>query len=180
MHMFKKLLALTLACLLALPCVVALEWKEVLTCGDYKYTINGDGSATIIKYNGNESDLTIPAKLDGYAVTAIGYETFAWCDSLTSIAIPDGVTSIGDSAFYYCKSLTSITIPDGVTSIGEYAFYYCESQTSITIPESVTSIGKHAFQSCSNLNLTVSPDSYAEKYAKNQGIPYVYSDGSEG
>ena len=155
--MFKKLLALTLACLLALPCGVALEWKEVLTCGDYKYTINGDGSATIIKYNGNESDLTIPAKLDGYAVTAIGYETFAWCDSLTSIAIPDGVTSIG-----------------------EYAFYYCESQTSITIPESVTSIGKHAFQSCSNLNLTVSPDSYAEKYAKNQGIPYVYSDGSEG
>ena len=132
--MFKKLLVLTLACLLALPCGVALEWKEVLTCGDYKYTINGDGSATIIKYNGNESDLTIPAKLDGYAVTAIGYETFAWCDSLTSI----------------------------------------------TIPESVTSIGKHAFQSCSNLNLTVSPDSYAEKYAKNQGIPYVYSDGSEG
>ena len=132
--MFKKLLVLTLACLLALPCGVALEWKEVLTCGDYKYTINGDGSATIIKYNGNESDLTIPAKLDVYAVTAIGYETFAWCDSLTSI----------------------------------------------TIPESVTSIGKHVFQSCSNLNLTVSPDSYAEKYAKNQGIPYVYSDGSEG
>ena len=58
------------------------------------------------------------------------------------------VTSIGEMAFYFCESLTSITIPDGVTSIGEIAFYYCESLTSITIPDSVTSIGYEAFKGC--------------------------------
>ena len=89
-------------------------------------------------------------KFDG-DVTSIGEEAFGYCESLTSITIPDSVTSIGGGAFYYCESLTSVTIPDSVTSIGGGAFYSCSSLTSITIPDSVTSIGGGAFYSCSSL-----------------------------
>ena len=61
------------------------------------------------------------------------------------------VTSIGDYTFYYCESLTSVTIPNSVTSIGWYAFKGCSSLTSITIPNSVKSIGEGAFLKCSSL-----------------------------
>lgn len=50
---------------------------------------------------------------------------FKYCNSLTSIIIPDNVTSIEKQTFYNCNSLTSITIPQAVASIGESAFYWC-------------------------------------------------------
>ena len=86
-------------------------------------------------------------------VTSIGYCEFHACKNLTSIIIPDSVTSIDDSAFAYCDSLSSVTIGNGVTSIGYGAFRDCRSLTSITIPYSVTSIGKYAFNGCSGLNI---------------------------
>ena len=55
----------------------------------------------------------------------------AYCASLTSVTIPNGVTSIGDVAFDDCSSLTSVTIPGSVTSIGMCAFAYCTSLTSV-------------------------------------------------
>ena len=79
------------------------------------------------------------------SVKSIGIGAFMYCDSLTSVTIPDGVTSIGDNAFHVCTSLAAVAIPDSVISIGEYAFSNCASLTSITIPDSVTSIGDYAF-----------------------------------
>ena len=35
------------------------------------------------------------------------------------------ITMIGERAFEYCDSLTSVTIPDSVTTIGNYAFLKC-------------------------------------------------------
>lgn len=61
----------------------------------------------------------------------------------------DGVTEIRDYAFYYCDSLTSISIPDSVTIISWYAFYGCSSLASVTIPNSVTQISSSAFAQCS-------------------------------
>ena len=96
--------------------------------------------------------LIIPAIIRGKPVTSVEDDTFAVCDNLTSITIPDSVTSIGNYAFMGCTSLTSITIPDSVTKIGSYAFSNCINLTSITIYESVTSIGDYAFYDCRGLN----------------------------
>ena len=84
-------------------------------------------------------------------VTNIGDYAFFYCDSLTSITLPNSVTSIGDCAFWGCKLLTSIDIPNSVTTIGEWTFAFCDSLTSITLGNNITSIGDHAFSSCKSL-----------------------------
>lgn len=81
----------------------------------------------------------------------IADDAFKYCNTLSSVTIPDSVTSIGSGAFYDCTSLTSVTVPDSVTSIGEYAFRSCNSLESITIGNGVRSIGNKAFEYCRKL-----------------------------
>jgi len=116
-----------------------------------------------------EGAYTIPE-----GVLLIGDCAFESCNGLTNITIPDSVRSIGDNAFAYSNGLTNVTIPNNVASIGDCAFYGCGSLISVTIPASVTSIGDWAFE-CDNLTLTVTEGSVAEQYAKQNGIPYVFS-----
>lgn len=153
--MCKKLLSLLLICLLMLPCFPALaENGKALTCGDYKYTLNDDGTATINKYIGNAKALTVPTELDGHIVTRIGGSAFVGCYSLDSITLPDSLTSIGDSAFD--SFISSVIIPASVTSIGDWAFFNNRY-----------------------LTLTIPKGSYVEQYALSKAIPYVYSEESD-
>lgn len=91
-------------------------------------------------------------------VKVIGNGAFFWCESLTSINIPNSVTTIGNGAFSRCSSLISINIPNSVTTIGRGAFYICKSLTSINIPDSVTTIGRSAFWGCDNISSKIKSD----------------------
>ena len=112
--------------------IVSNEWNEA----------TGEG---VITFNGK--------------LTTIGGWAFYYCESLTSITIPDSVTTIGDAAFQCCESLTSVTIPDSVTTIGWYAFSQCFSLTSVTIGNSVTMIGVQVFYECTSLTSVTIPNS---------------------
>ncbi|MBR2742404.1 MAG: leucine-rich repeat domain-containing protein [Clostridia bacterium] len=89
------------------------------------------------------------------------------------IEIPGWIKEIPTDAFKYCKVLKEVVLPEGLTSIGDGTFFSRESLTSITIPESVTSIGDWAFYDCKNLTIRAPAGSYAEEYAKNNGIPFA-------
>ncbi len=108
------------------------------------------------------------------SMTSIVNGTFMNCTSLTNIKIPGSVAIIAKSAFSNCSSLTSIAIPDSVTVIDETVFQHCAGLTSVTIPASVTAIGADAFDGCSDgLTIYGKSGSYAEKYAKENKIPFV-------
>ena len=121
---------------------------------------------------------------------------FASCSALTRIKLPDGVTKIGDNAFNACISLTEVILPNSLRQISRYAFYGCSKLTSVKIPDGATQIGACAFLNCAELKTAIVPSSvvtignsafgdsdnltiygvkgsYAETYAKENGIPFV-------
>ena len=110
-------------------------------------------------------------------VTRIGNAAFLWNGKLRSIEIPEGVLSIGSQAFAGCDSLTEVLIPDGVTEIGHGAFECCKQLRKVRIPASVKIIkeyyGRNIFYSCDNLTVCAPAGSYAERYAKENNIPFV-------
>ena len=109
------------------------------------------------------------------SVTSIGKYAFSYCRSLANVTIPNSITQIRDGTFYNCNNLTSVIIPNSVISIGIWAFRHCNNLISIKIPNSVMSIGDNAFERCSeDLTIICNPGSYAETYAKRNGIKYAY------
>ena len=124
----------------------------------FTWTTN-NGTITITLYTGPGGAVTIPSTITGLAVTSIGKLALNYCDSLTSIVIPNSILTIGDYAFLSCANLTSVVIPDSVISIGDDAFSSCAKLTSLVIPTSVVAIGDNAFSFCGSLTNVVIPDS---------------------
>lgn len=80
--------------------------EELLAFGQWLYWVE-DGMATIAGYsNPDETNLTIPAKLDGYPVTGIGAEAFRDNAALKTLQVPTNVTRIAANAFAGREDLT--------------------------------------------------------------------------
>ncbi|ADU21677.1 leucine-rich repeat domain-containing protein [Ruminococcus albus] len=142
------------------------EEAEVLTYGDYKYKLLDDGTAEIVEYTGDcteieengTEEIEIPSELNGAIVTSIGYHAFFCHMELGSITLPKDLKNIGDGAFKDCNGLSSIVIPDGVECIGDDAFRSCRVLSSVTFSKNLKYIGKEAFRYCSCLHDIVIPD----------------------
>lgn len=116
-----------------------------VTC---QYQCSGDN------YAGIES-LSVPAmvlyKGKMYRVTTIGHGAFAYCRSLTAVALPQVLTTIGAYAFYYCSNLRAVTIAEGVTNIGDGAFALCCNLASLTCLAVKPPVGKMFVFGCVKL-----------------------------
>ena len=70
-----------------------------------------NGNAVITDVNEEISGVVaIPSEIDGYKVTAIGYDAFRSCRALTGIVIPNTMTRIGENAFAECESLQDVYV----------------------------------------------------------------------
>jgi len=123
---------------------------QVETNGNYTYMVYAN-TATITKYAGTETAVTIPAVFGVYPVTAIGDSAFSMCITITSVVIPASVITIGKLAFSYCLGLESVTFGTGVTTIGESAFFGCVKLATVLVPNNVTTINDFAFRGCTGL-----------------------------
>ena len=130
------------------------DWDYYVHYGD----TDEDEVALITRYKGTDTELEVPAEIDGYKVTGIDSYVFGYCEGLKNIILPEGVKRIEDYAFLDCDSLESITLPEGVESIGKGAFRRCVSLKNITLPEGITSIEEGVFFACSSLESITLPE----------------------
>ncbi len=121
----------------------------------FTWTIAGN-EVTITGYKGdrNVTDITVPAKIEGYPVTAIGANAFASSRYLTEINLPSTLITIGDYAFSYCSRLKNVNVPASVISLGRNAFYYCSSLTG-TMNLVDAEVSSSAFTGCRKLSVLV-------------------------
>lgn len=140
----------------------------------YAYTVLDDGaSIAITDYYGAQTELTIPAELDGYTVTEIAENTFRDRPELTKITLPDTLQRIGADAFfntgyynnaanwqenmlYIDQALISvptgaageIAIREGTVLLADNAMYNCKKITAVTLPSTIRYIGDYAMTNC--------------------------------
>lgn len=101
-------------CLLGSTQVYAAEYY-----GDFQYEDNGE-NASIYAYNGSDKEVTIPAYINGKAVTEINDYAFLLCNSVEKIIVPSTVTTIHANAFSGAGNLKSVVLASSDTQIEDF------------------------------------------------------------
>ena len=61
---------------------------------NYLYIVDENDYATLIRYLGNNTNIKVPKKIDGYIVKYIASTCYNYMENITSITIPDGIERI--------------------------------------------------------------------------------------
>lgn len=111
---------------------------------------------TITKYLGFDTEVAVPAGINGVAVRRIGAEAFIGTDKgdrkLRAITLPEGIEEIGENAFKN-NNLSRITLPESLRSIGRGAFMFQykdgmeDKSLKLSIPSGVRFIEENTFES---------------------------------
>ncbi len=141
-----------------------------LRSGGFVYRTEGS-TATIVSYEGEDTSITIPARIAGRRVAFVE-EGFLDGTSVTEVLFSEDITMIelADEVFKGNTRITHVSLPDSLTAIPDSAFEDCTALERVKLPVSLKTIGDSAFEGCSNLITTgadgesdfVLPDSVTE------------------
>jgi hypothetical protein len=113
------------------------------TSDDFEYEVTTDSSNEkyiyITDYLGDETDVVIPAVIDGIQVKGIGEKAFYEKTQITAISLPANIEWISEYAFAK-TSIETITLPEGIEKIYSGAFYGCQNLKEIKIPASLNEL----------------------------------------
>ena len=126
--------------------------------GSWEYDPADGGTVEIIRYNGSDEELVIPAEIDGNTVSGLGNACFMGNATLRKVTIPDAIVNVRNNPFAGCTKLTEIVVSidhptlatiDGVLfhkpdkRLVTYPCAFTASQ--YTVPEGIRDIGGSAF-----------------------------------
>ena len=172
---------LVLMCAFSLSVPLTVLGDTSVTSDGWVYSIESDGTACIRGYEGEETTLCLPEKVDGITAVSVGSDAFNGNVSIKRVEISGGYTSIGAHAFANCTRVSSLSIAgtvqewgsdwgtngafsgcsnlfdidfgEGLTSIGNEAFADCVLLDTVELPSSILTIGEGAFRDCSMLDV---------------------------
>ena len=129
---------------------------EYFTDAGLRYEILTDAETaekyvSIIAYDGTDSQMIIPEKLQNISVTEIGYRAFFGNEVITGVTLPSTLKRVGDRAFMY-TNVAAIDLPSGLEIIAEGAFAQMPNLTSINIPGGVKELPYMVFAQDANLS----------------------------
>ena len=114
--------------------------------GESEFVVDdGTYRCGIKAYLGNDTNITIPDKINGIEVGSINERCFK-NSNIESVTLPSSVTSIEQQAFYGCDNLKSINLSN-VKFIGTEAFTNCPSLTDNIDLSSVEMISERGLAS---------------------------------
>lgn len=98
----------------------------------------------------------------------------------STYTVPEGTEKLLPYSFCYCPNLTEVVLPEGLKTM-DTALWACQSLKTVTIPRSITSLEKNAIGYLNGApveGFTVKgySGSYAEAYAKENGLTFVSID----
>ncbi|MBE6605082.1 MAG: hypothetical protein E7639_05205 [Ruminococcaceae bacterium] len=96
------------------------DFGNVKHSADGYYYIDNGTYISLLNYDGDETRLTLPKKIDSKPVTTLENLAFVGNPWIERIEIPNSVTTIGGESFYGCKKLHSIFIPDSIVTCGDF------------------------------------------------------------
>ena len=136
------------------------NWK---VSGIYSYQITNEAKkeAALRRINTINDTVSIPEKIDGYTITAVGEpeentcivsenEVFLYANAIRHLILPKTITTIGSYAFAGCSSLSRIDFNHTEKlHIQQYAFADCDHLQDLDLNN--MRIGPYAFSGVSPL-----------------------------
>ncbi|MBP1535573.1 MAG: leucine-rich repeat protein [Ruminococcus sp.] len=156
----------------------AADYSAVKDWNGFKYKVRKDGvSVMIVGYQGKESSVTFPSKLEGKPVTIVqGDVQIGFSSTLKEVTFQNGIKKINWPLFNNTQNLEKVYIPGSVELIASNTFSNCTNLKEVTIEQGVgridtaafkntaikeisipggTSIASDAFKECKNLEKVV-------------------------
>lgn len=107
---------LTVVCICFLCLFGSVQVYAAEYYGNFQYEDNGE-NVSIYAYNGSDKEVTIPAYINGKAVTEINDYAFLLCNTVERIIVPSTVTTIHTNAFSGAGNLKDVVLASSDTKI---------------------------------------------------------------
>ncbi len=143
--------------------------KTVSTSGLLYRTDTANKTATVVGYQGEDVDVTIPSYFTSgnvaYKVTGLSASAFAG-KNVRSVILSDYITELPEGAFENCTRLEEVS--GYFTKIGAKAFSGCTALKKYNVTSSITEIGKNAFMGVDEIYVSAIDAENALKEAQAQ------------
>lgn len=129
--------------------------SEIITTGDMSFTVSNKNADELIltAYNGTDTSLIVPEKVNDKTVTAIDDKVFFGISGLETVILPDSINYFGADVFRD-SSVKSVNIPKSLKVIPSYTFNNCQELENVAFHDSIAILANTAFK---KTNITV-PD----------------------